>query len=183
MAGKLIYNLKRKRRNAPLEPTTPITSGDDSDCDESTEKFIKLDDYNSITSGENVSTSYNQRTNTRKETTFRAALRKIQELEQDLAMMDEEEEDGADSVYEDEDSERDNYYDDNDDDRNLQELYLLHAESEALGFAVCAKETLNFLQRDGLPPDSPLVIELRNRLIGKCDNHALIKDNIKEKIV
>lgn len=182
MAGKLIYNLKRKRHNPPLGPTTPTTSGDDSDCDESTEKFIKLDDYNSITSDKNVSTSYNHRTHTRNETTFRAALRKIEELEMDLAMMDEEEE-GIDSVYEDEDSGRDDYYDDNDDERNLQELYLLHAESEALGFAVCAKETLNFLQRDGLPPDSQLVTELRNRLIGKCDNHALINDNIKEKIV
>lgn len=41
-------------------------------------------------------------------------------------------------------------------------------ESEALGFAMCARETLTFLCNEGLSPDSPLVVSLRERLVGMC---------------
>lgn len=41
-------------------------------------------------------------------------------------------------------------------------------ESEALGFAMCARETLTFLCNEGLSPDSPLVVTLRERLVGMC---------------
>ncbi|XP_055640524.1 uncharacterized protein LOC129777940 [Toxorhynchites rutilus septentrionalis] len=39
-------------------------------------------------------------------------------------------------------------------------------QAEALGFAVCVQETMAFLEREGVAPDSRMVINLRNRLIG-----------------
>uniref|UniRef100_A0A182M5G8 Uncharacterized protein n=1 Tax=Anopheles culicifacies TaxID=139723 RepID=A0A182M5G8_9DIPT len=39
-------------------------------------------------------------------------------------------------------------------------------QAEAIGWAVCARETMHFLQREGIPPDSPLMVNLRRRLIG-----------------
>uniref|UniRef100_A0A182P8Z6 Uncharacterized protein n=1 Tax=Anopheles epiroticus TaxID=199890 RepID=A0A182P8Z6_9DIPT len=40
-------------------------------------------------------------------------------------------------------------------------------QAEAIGWAVCARETMHFLQREGIPPDSPLMVNLRRRLIGR----------------
>ncbi|XP_049288496.1 uncharacterized protein LOC125766511 [Anopheles funestus] len=42
-------------------------------------------------------------------------------------------------------------------------------QAEAIGWAVCARETMHFLQREGIPPDSPLMVNLRQRLIGRVD--------------
>uniref|UniRef100_A0A182VXK2 Uncharacterized protein n=1 Tax=Anopheles minimus TaxID=112268 RepID=A0A182VXK2_9DIPT len=42
-------------------------------------------------------------------------------------------------------------------------------QAEAMGWAVCARETMHFLQREGIPPDSPLMVNLRRRLIGRVD--------------
>ncbi|XP_053680840.1 uncharacterized protein LOC128731729 [Anopheles nili] len=39
-------------------------------------------------------------------------------------------------------------------------------QAEAIGWAVCARETMHFLQREGIAPDSPLMVQLRRRLIG-----------------
>ncbi|XP_058055614.1 uncharacterized protein LOC131207024 [Anopheles bellator] len=39
-------------------------------------------------------------------------------------------------------------------------------QAEAIGWAVCARETIQFLQREGIPADSPLLANLRQRLIG-----------------
>ncbi|XP_050079184.1 uncharacterized protein LOC126566024 [Anopheles maculipalpis] len=40
-------------------------------------------------------------------------------------------------------------------------------QAEAMGWAVCARETMHFLQREGIPPDSPLMVNLRRRLVGR----------------
>ncbi|XP_053659804.1 uncharacterized protein LOC128708847 [Anopheles marshallii] len=42
-------------------------------------------------------------------------------------------------------------------------------QAEAIGWAVCARETMHFLQREGIPPDSPLMVNLRRRLVGRVD--------------
>ncbi|XP_035900902.1 uncharacterized protein LOC118507049 [Anopheles stephensi] len=42
-------------------------------------------------------------------------------------------------------------------------------QAEAMGWAVCARETMHFLQREGIPPDSPLMVNLRRRLVGRLD--------------
>ncbi|XP_052863168.1 uncharacterized protein LOC128269805 [Anopheles cruzii] len=39
-------------------------------------------------------------------------------------------------------------------------------QAEAIGWAVCARETIQFLQREGIAADSPLLANLRQRLIG-----------------
>uniref|UniRef100_A0A182N6C8 Uncharacterized protein n=1 Tax=Anopheles dirus TaxID=7168 RepID=A0A182N6C8_9DIPT len=41
-------------------------------------------------------------------------------------------------------------------------------QAEAIGWAVCARETMHFLQREGIPPDSPLMVNLRRRLVGEA---------------
>ncbi|XP_001688440.2 uncharacterized protein LOC5667411 [Anopheles gambiae] len=41
-------------------------------------------------------------------------------------------------------------------------------QAEAIGWAVCARETMHFLQREGIPPDSPLMVNLRRRLVGRA---------------
>lgn len=83
---------------------------------------------------------------------LRAALVKIEELENELAN-----DYRCDSRSADSDS----------DQENEQQLGY---DSEALGFAVCARETLTFLASQGLPQDNPLIVSLRNRLIGKCSS-------------
>uniref|UniRef100_A0A182KAU1 Uncharacterized protein n=1 Tax=Anopheles christyi TaxID=43041 RepID=A0A182KAU1_9DIPT len=40
-------------------------------------------------------------------------------------------------------------------------------QAEAIGWAVCAREAMHFLQREGIPPDSPLMVNLRRRLVGR----------------
>ncbi|XP_050088128.1 uncharacterized protein LOC126572673 [Anopheles aquasalis] len=39
-------------------------------------------------------------------------------------------------------------------------------QAEAIGWAVCAREAIQFLQHEGIPADSPLMVNLRQRLIG-----------------
>lgn len=43
------------------------------------------------------------------------------------------------------------------------------SEAEALGFAMCARETLNFLQREGIPSDSVIYRTLKDKLTGQTD--------------
>lgn len=81
------------------------------------------------------------------------ALKKLHELESEIAAIEEgtEDEDHVESI-----------------DYDKFEENALTFEAEAIGFAVCARETLNYLASQGLPQDSPLVKSLRDRLVGKC---------------
>jgi hypothetical protein len=36
---------------------------------------------------------------------------------------------------------------------------------------MCAKEAITFLENAGVMADNPMMINLRNRLIGRCDNY------------
>ncbi|KAH8358023.1 hypothetical protein KR084_000034 [Drosophila pseudotakahashii] len=42
-------------------------------------------------------------------------------------------------------------------------------QAEALGFAMCARETLLFLQSEGIPTESPLYQTLLGKLVGQSD--------------
>lgn len=153
MAGKLIYNLKRKRCEH-----SPSTS--DSEDYEKPDKFVKLtndDIHPSTESFVNQEASHDRPLTLANQNFLFEALKKIQELEDELALLDEE---NVDSGHEDDDG-------DTDESSNFD---LLCAEADAIGFAACAKETLNFLAAEGLSSDNPLVLALRNRLIGKCPN-------------
>ncbi|KFB42141.1 hypothetical protein ZHAS_00009804 [Anopheles sinensis] len=87
------------------------------------------------------------------------ALRRIRELQDELDFLqndpyaedtdDEEEQDG--------------------DGPEVEQGTIGGQQAEAIGWAVCAQETMHFLQREGIPADSPLLVNLRRRLIG---NHG-----------
>lgn len=85
---------------------------------------------------------------------LKEALKKLHELESEIAAIEEgtEDEDCVESI----------------DYENFEENALAF-EAEAIGFAVCARETLNYLASQGLTQESPLVQSLRDRLIGKCE--------------
>lgn len=159
MSGKLIYNLKRKR--CDHERSAVDSDSDEREVANKVIKFDEGDEDSSSTSASNNEDgpSGGRRAASRGNDNFlREALRKIQELENELAQL---EEDDFDSGHEDEDDETD---------EGIDETHMLHAESEALGFAVCAKETLSFLAAEGMAPDNPIVLALRSRLVGKCDS-------------
>lgn len=80
-------------------------------------------------------------------------LRRMAELTAELAALD-------DSYDTDDNSDSGNDQDD--------ENELMAFEPEALGFAMCARETMIFLAAQGLNADNPLVLDLRKRLVGKC---------------
>lgn len=159
MSGKLIFNLKRKRLDQSARNAVDRDHSDDSERDvpAKSAKF-EDDDSRSSTSSHRMERP-SSRCSRNGDNFLHEALRKIQELERELALLDEED---YDSGHEDSP--------DDDVDEGIDETHMLHAESEALGFAVCAKETLNFLAAEGLPADNPLVLALRSRLVGKCDN-------------
>lgn len=83
------------------------------------------------------------------------ALKKLHQLESEIAAIEEGTEDEDDDRVESIDYE-------------TFEENALAFEAEAIGFAVCARETLNYLASQGLTQDSPLVKSLRDRLVGKC---------------
>lgn len=58
------------------------------------------------------------------------------------------------------------YYYLNDSNHHHQNNIMSEQEAEALGFAMCAQETMLFLQREGVPSDSILYTRLRDSLVG-----------------
>ncbi|XP_065364548.1 uncharacterized protein insb [Calliphora vicina] len=52
------------------------------------------------------------------------------------------------------------------DSQHHQNNQMSEQEAEALGFAMCAQETMLFLQREGVPSDSILYTRLRDALVG-----------------
>ncbi len=84
---------------------------------------------------------------------LKEALKKLHELESEIAAIEDgtEDEEQAESI-----------------DYGKFEENALAFEAEAIGFAVCARETLNYLASQGLSSDNQLVKSLRDRLVGKC---------------
>lgn len=171
MSGKLIHNLKRKRDErganhqnhqqkdtaaAPdqdlsvglkLRPHQDVTTnGAKNSCESSTRKKVKL----SPTTERDVPGGLPSP----KHDFLREALLKVNALQAELAALDDDtydDEEGYDSACSEED-----------------EAALMAFEAEALGYAVCARETMMFLGEHGLTADNPLVMNLRNQLVGRC---------------
>lgn len=87
---------------------------------------------------------------------LKAALQKVLALQADLARIDAEA------------TSDDNENDDVDSGNEEEDTAFLGQEAEALGFAICARETLTFLAANGQPADGLLVQRMRERLLGKC---------------
>lgn len=86
-----------------------------------------------------------------KEDFLKDALEKILQLQNEILALDSDSGEESADEYQDEEMKKQ-----------------IAFESEALGFAMCARETLTFLCNEGLSPDSPLVVTLRERLVGMC---------------
>ena len=56
----------------------------------------------------------------------------------------------------------------------LQNNHISEQEAEALGFAMCAQETMSFLEREGIPSDSLLYNRLRAALLGPSQTNEEI---------
>lgn len=107
-----------------------------------------------------------------------AALDKIQELEDELAELDEA---GYDSGHQDDEDDDDNIDEgsasdlDSNHERQPSASHdhhdaILNGQPEELGFAFCIKETFDYLSRQGVSADNPIVTALRERFLGQCDD-------------
>lgn len=162
MSGKLIHNLKRKRdASARQNEQKDIIAPDHGDTiglklrpqqdvtrakePYESRKKVKLADSTERVDPDGSSSKYDF---------LREALLKVNALQAELAALDDNDdtldEDGYDSGHEED------------------EEALMAFEAEALGFAVCARETMMFLGAQGLTADNPLVVNLRNQLVGRC---------------
>lgn len=172
MSGKISHNLKRKRE-AVLPPlsgnvhTISVASGSASCAVEvvtAAESSVTRQNVPSYNRADCTTTPPSRNVckkvkiesaeeNANNQQDFvREALKRVLELERELSTLSESSED---DTYADGPSEFE---------RNASEF-----EAEALGFAVCARETLHFLAGEGLQVDDPLVQSLRQRLVGKCN--------------
>lgn len=103
-----------------------------------------------------------------------AALEKLQELEHELAELDEAD---YDSGHHDDDDDDDDEIDEGNgsDFESAQQQQHNHrndivdGEAEALGFAFCVKETFEYLAAQGVTPDNPVLSTLRDRFLGQCN--------------
>lgn len=173
MSGKLIHNLKRKRAELTASRNNHTNDCATSDSDDSNDAHLKIPKTEILNGNQSTDNlTHNDVSIPRivrgNDEFLRDALRKIQELEQELALLDEED---YDSGHHEDDDDSDSFDDNFAANQHNDEL--LEAEAEALGFAVCAKETLNFLAAEGLTPDNPIVLALRDRLVGKCNGIPL----------
>lgn len=142
MAGKIIHNLKRKRQEES-EQRSRSSSVEGPTSQES--KRERLQNQES------------SETQSARQSFLLDALQKIAELQSQLEN-DAEFEDDFEDYSEDEDSEVSFYL-------NEKRRH----EAEAIGFAMCARETLLFLQKEGIPENSAIYQSLREKLVGKSD--------------
>lgn len=161
MSGKLIHSFKRKRAEESSNVNCSSESGDDNENhnkrlkvnSESDDLLIEPEPESNVEIA-----SRNQQNGRNNEEFLRLALLKIQELENELALLDEENYDSGHDDDDDEEAEIDQ------DGRHEQ----VGLEAEALGFALCARETLNYLASEGITGDNPVLTALKSHLIGKC---------------
>ncbi|XP_058824163.1 uncharacterized protein LOC131684925 [Topomyia yanbarensis] len=93
------------------------------------------------------------------------ALRRIQELQDEIDFLE------NDPYAEDADSTEDDESSFEQDHHPAVGSVVLGHQAEALGFAVCARETMAFLEREGVSSDDPMLVNLRNRLIGRAEQN------------
>lgn len=140
---------RRQSNSDENEPTDSIHEGESSD---------------SLSSDENHANQGNNQL-------LYAALQKIQELEKELAELDEA---GYDSGHQDDDDDDDvdegngSDFERNDNNLHNHRDEILNGEAEALGFAFCIKETFEYLAAQGITQDNPIFTTLRNRFLRQC---------------
>lgn len=179
-----IQNFKRKRSSCIVNPDGNCTPSDSDTDDEPTDRLMQRkmvrrqssDDQPQIDDDTSNSNSSDNRSNQGSHQLLFAALRKIQELENELAELDDAD---YDSGHQDDDN------DDNDDDdenefdegngSDFEEIHdhrneIADGQAEALGFAFCVKETFEYLAAEGIDQDNPIVTTLRDRFLGQCQN-------------
>ncbi|KAH8309372.1 hypothetical protein KR059_008761 [Drosophila kikkawai] len=104
------------------------------------------------------------------------ALQKIMELQSELDAFEQDldERDAAAAVREDPDTDTDTDSEDAEVAAQFAPAAVAatpaqRSQAEALGFAMCARETLLFLQSEGVPTESPLYQTLLGKLVGQSD--------------
>lgn len=179
-----LENFKRQRvkRKAIIPDGNCTPSDSDTDNDEPVQRkhfrresssdqsaAVDLIDGES-SNNSNASTSENQRLDPGNSQLLYAALEKIQELENELAELDEAD---YDSGHQDEAEDEIDEGNASDFEENIQ-LHdhrdaIIDGQAEALGFAFCVKETFEYLAAQGISPDNPIVTTLRERFLGQCN--------------
>ncbi len=94
------------------------------------------------------------------------AMKKIEKIKREMSKLNNSQED--EEEFSSDENEEYNHVSDQDDCSSDEELFQsnLLMSAEALGFAMCAQETFKFLESHGIPPNDPVYIDLKQRLIG-----------------
>lgn len=172
-----VNNLKRKRSSCIVNPNGNCTPSDsDTDDEEHNQlyrrKIIRRQSINEDNSRANIedeSSNSNLSAESRNEDNNQllyAALKKIQELEHELAELDEAD---YDSGHQDEDDYIDEENDSETDESHDHHDEIINGEAEALGFAFCVKETFEYLAAQGMTAENPIVTSLRDRFLDQCN--------------
>lgn len=180
--------MKRKRAFGGSNPDgnyTPSDSDNDNDSDDDFRPVQRKTVKNHSNQSSNDERSHNMNDGNRASNSrdvhgpgnsqlLYAALRKIQELENELAELDEA---GYDSGHQDDEEIDEGNASDleenilhpaqNHDHNHLNDI--VNADAEALGFAFCVKETFDYLASEGVTEDNPIVKVLRERFLDRCD--------------
>lgn len=171
MSGKLIHNLKRKAavqqqhtisENNYLEQSDTAAGSESDEIEENSAKRLKIENENENSQSSDASGISALSTSSGRYDFLMQALRKIEELEDELAQLDD---DDCDSGHHEADDGDDDEYESISGDQQQ----IIGNDAEAIGFAVCVREAFNFLSAQGLSDEDPLVLNLRERLIGQCN--------------
>lgn len=203
-----MQNFKRKRANRSsyvVNPDGNCTPSDSETDDDESDRFnqrkivrrrqssdndvneVELNDGNGRSEDSNENSNHSNGTDSTESQwshgnsqLLYAALEKLQELESELAELDEAD---YDSGHHDDDDDYDDIDEGNDSDIDEQAQQqqqrqpqhdhrndILDGEAEALGFAFCVKETFEYLAAQGVAPDNPIIASLRERFLGQCND-------------
>lgn len=170
MSGKLIHSLKRKAaaqqhaipENNYLETCDTAAHSESDESGENSSKRLKIESENENSQSSDVSGTSALSTPSGRYEFLMQALHKIEELEDELAQLDD---DDCDSGHHEADDDDDDDYDSI---TGEQQQQIIGHDAEAIGFAVCVREAFNFLSSQGISDEDPLVLSLRERLIGQC---------------
>lgn len=170
----MIHNLKRKaavhqqQQHHTISETNYLQRSDTDAASESAEtgensaKRLKIENENENSQSSDASDASALSTPSGRYDFLMQALRKIEELEDELAQIDD---DDCDSGHHEADDGDDDEYETISGDQQQ----IIGNDAEAIGFAVCVREAFNFLSAQGLSDEDPLVLNLRERLIGQCN--------------
>lgn len=163
MSEKLINSLKRKRSIVEIQPqskmiVTNCKSNPQPKVNHQVECQLNEKELHQANSCKKKPKMPDDTETHRQMDFLLEALLRVRELEKEMSEQEystDEDENEAESTVEGRST-----------DTSIFEKNALDFEAEALGFAMCARETLNFLVSEGLSPNDPLVQSLRAKLVG-----------------